>query len=203
MNRGMWILLCVCLVGWAMLGSGIALLVVRHQQDAPQWYKDASILYDGRPSSAKVNVRVAKADEKIVTKRIARHIKTNGGDITTQYSTDLSALVSPGVAQSVRALHWNKRGLSPDYRTWPDWVPETADPHGAKPVKLVVNVYGVRYRQLVLDVGITATIIGGLAVIITTAGLVIAYAMQKEEQRSVATAANRSDTSANRGDDES
>ena len=176
------VLICAALLctAIAMMGTGITLLVVRYQAEAPQEYRDASINYQPRLPSGKIKVVVAKHDSKIVQARIERFIRSNGGEIWYSYDGSVTAAAPMGTATHISLLNTKRKRLSPGYKEWPK-VPPSAEPREGPEQKIRVSITGVPYRKLMLDLGVATT--SGGAIITVIAGIVLIFLTKDELER--------------------
>lgn len=176
------VLICAALLcaAIAMMGTGITLLVMRYQAEAPQEYRDASINYHPRLPSGRIKVVVAKDDNRTVQARIERFIRGNGGTIEYSYDDSITATVPRATASHISLLNTKRKRLSPGYKVWPK-APPAANPREGPEQKIRVSITGVPYRKLMLDLGVGTTASG--AIITVVAGILLIFLTKDELER--------------------
>ena len=179
--KGIWICAALLCAAIAMMVSGITLLVIRYQAEAPPEYRDASINYRPRLPHEETQVVVAKDDKKTIRTRIVNFIKFNGGEVTQNYHYRVKAQAPEGVARHIGALNTTGNRLSPGYKNWPKDPPAAVNPREGRRIEIQVSIAGVPYRKLMLDLGASTTSAG--AVLTVVAAIVLGFVPKDEATR--------------------
>ena len=158
--KGIWICTALLLASMAMTGTGITLLVLRYQAEAPPEYHDASINYRPRLSELDTQVIVAKDDQEVMRKRVVSFVQRHNGTVASQYSTRVRGEVPLGAAEHIHRLHSKHYRLSPGYKDWPG--PSTPEMKQGPRVKVKVDFRKAPYRKLMLDLGASTTAAGAV-----------------------------------------
>lgn len=187
-----WIVFTLFAISMTVTGTGVALLVARHQMDVPESYRESTIHYRESLPKSKVKLHVAKNDLTEMARRVRYFTENNSGEVT--YDTTDEGIwevhkleVPVEAAQHLSLLHnHGGRGLSPGYKYW-DHTRKVQRAPDSTLVNVKVKYKNKPYRKAMLDIGIAATIIGGICSIVLGVGSIVeldeAFAKRKRARQ--------------------